>query len=413
MEEVRQPEVTIGVVGHVDHGKTTLTQALTGTWTMRHSLEVREARTIFLGYADGEVWECPACPFPDKYSPDPVCECMPGEKPRLLRRISFIDAPGHETLMAVMLSGIALMDGALLVVAANEPCPQPQTREHLAALEIAGIKNVIVVQNKIDVVSRERALKSHEEIMRFLKDTSIEGAPIIPVSALKRVNIDALLAAIEKFIPTPRRDIEKPALMHVVRSFDVNRPGTTPDRLVGGVLGGALVQGELRVGDEIEIRPGIEVRRVGTKREFEPVVTTVEALRFGDVEVERALPGGLVAVATSLDPSVTKANAMVGNVVGRPGQLPPVLDSITIRYNLFKRVMGLKEEAAVESLKKGEQLYLTIGATNVLGQVEAIKKEYADVKLDRGVVVWKGARLAISRRVMGRWRLIGWGTVDM
>ncbi|MCX8195797.1 MAG: translation initiation factor IF-2 subunit gamma [Acidilobaceae archaeon] len=410
---LEQPEVTVGVVGHVDHGKTTLVQALTGIWTMRHSMEVKEARTIFLGYADGEVWECPGCGYPERFSPEPVCDCKPGEKPRLVRRLSFIDAPGHETLMAVMLSGIALMDGALLVVAANEPCPQPQTREHLAALEITGIKNIIVVQNKVDVVSKERALKSYEEIKRFVKGTAAENAPVIPVSALKRVNVDAVLAAIQKYIPTPPRDLDKPPLMHVVRSFDVNKPGTAPENLVGGVLGGALVQGALKVGDEIEIRPGIEVRRVGAKREYEPIFTRVEGLRFGERDVKVAVPGGLVAVATSLDPSLTKANAMVGNVVGKPGQLPPVVDSLTMKYQFFERIVGLKEEVKAEPLKKGEQIYMTIGPSNVLGIVEGVKKDIVDVRLDKQVVVWKGARIAISRRVMGRWRLIGWGTAEL
>ncbi|MEN3000089.1 MAG: translation initiation factor IF-2 subunit gamma [Acidilobaceae archaeon] len=410
---LEQPEVTVGVVGHVDHGKTTLVQALTGTWTMRHSMEVKEARTIFLGYADGEVWECERCGYPERFSPEPICECSPGEKPRLVRRLSFIDAPGHETLMAVMLSGITLMDGALLVVAANEPCPQPQTREHLAALEITGIKNIVVVQNKIDVVSRERALKSYEEIKKFVKGTVAENAPVIPVSALKRVNIDALIAAIEKVVSTPKREINKPPMMYVVRSFDVNRPGTTSENLVGGVVGGALVQGVLRVGDEIEIRPGIEVRRTGTKREYEPIFTTVEGLRFGEREVKEAIPGGLVAVATSLDPSLTKANAMVGNVVGKPGQLPPSLDALSMRYQLFERVLGLKEEMRAEPLRKGEQIYMTIGPSNVLGMVEGVKKDVVDVRLDKQVVVWKGARIAISRRVMGRWRLIGWGIAEV
>ncbi|MEM0490957.1 MAG: translation initiation factor IF-2 subunit gamma [Acidilobaceae archaeon] len=412
--DLKQPEVTIGVVGHVDHGKTTLVQALTGIWTMRHSMEVRESRTIFLGYADGEVWECHGCDYPDRYTPEPVCECKPGVKPRLLRRISFLDAPGHETLMAVMLSGVALMDGALLVIAANEPCPQPQTREHLAALEIIGVKRIIIVQNKIDVVSRERVLKNYDEIQRFIRGTIAEDAPIIPVSALKRVNIDALLAAIQKYIPTTERELDKPPLMYVIRSFDVNKPGTPPDKIVGGVLGGALIQGILRVGDEIEIRPGIEVRRTSSgKREYEPVLTRVEGLRFGDINVDKAMPGGLVAVATSLDPSMTKANAMVGNIVGKPGQLPPVLDSITIHYSLFDKILGLKEEIKVEPLRRGEQLYLTIGSSNVIGVVDSIKKDVADIKLDRSISVWKGSRVAISRRVMGRWRLIGWGIVEV
>ncbi|MEM1873424.1 MAG: translation initiation factor IF-2 subunit gamma, partial [Acidilobaceae archaeon] len=257
MSNVQQPDVNIGVVGHVDHGKTTLVQALTGIWTMRFSEEIKKGMTIRLGYADGEIWECEECEFPSNYSPEPVCDCKPGSKPRLKRRISFIDAPGHETLMATMLSGAALMDGAILVIAANEPCPQPQTREHLAALTILGIKNIVVVQNKVDAITPDQARKNYNEILEFVEGTVAESSPIIPISALKKANIDAVLAAIDEIIKPPERDLSSPPLMYVVRSFDVNRPGTAPENLVGGVVGGSLVQGVLRVGDEIEIRPGI------------------------------------------------------------------------------------------------------------------------------------------------------------
>ncbi|MDM7274909.1 MAG: translation initiation factor IF-2 subunit gamma [Thermoprotei archaeon] len=410
--EKRQPEVNIGVVGHVDHGKTTLVQALTGMWTMRHSEEIRRGMTIKLGYADGEVWVCPGCGYPDMYTPEPVCECKPGETPEFRRRVSFVDAPGHEILMATMLSGAALMDGALLVIAANEPCPQPQTREHLAALEIIGAKNIVVVQNKVDVVSRERAIKNYEEILKFIKGTAAEDSPIIPVSALKRVNIDALIAGIEERIKTPERDLSKPPLMYVVRSFDVNKPGTPPERLMGGVLGGSLIQGVLRVGDELEIRPGIEVKKVGGKPVYEPILTRVESLRFGDTPVDEAKPGGLVAVGTSLDPSLTKADNMVGNVAGKPNQLPPVFDNLTLSYGLFEKIMGLKEEVRVEPPRRGEQLVLSVGPSLTLGVITNIRKDTMEVNLARPVVAWKGARVAISRRVQGRWRLAGWAVVE-
>ena len=146
----------------------------------------------------------------------------------LERVVSFVDAPGHETLMAITITGASLMDGALLMVAANEACPQPQTREHLMALEIAGIENIVVVQNKIDLVTRERALESHAEIKAFLKGTIAEDAPIIPVSAHHDVNLDVLISAIEAFIPTPDRSEDVRSVMHVARSFDINRPGTDP-----------------------------------------------------------------------------------------------------------------------------------------------------------------------------------------
>ncbi|MCG2888871.1 MAG: GTP-binding protein, partial [Sulfolobales archaeon] len=119
-----QPEVNIGVVGHVDHGKTTLVQAITGIWTAKHSEELKRGMTIKLGYAEASIGKCEACEGYEAYVTEPSCShCNSDQEPKFLRRVSFIDAPGHEVLMATMLSGAALMDGALLVVAANEPFP--------------------------------------------------------------------------------------------------------------------------------------------------------------------------------------------------------------------------------------------------------------------------------------------------
>ncbi len=411
--EKRQPEVNIGVVGHVDHGKTTLVQALTGVWTMRHSEEIRRGMTIKLGYADGEVWECEGCGFPERFSPEPVCECNPDASPILRRRISYVDAPGHEILMATMLSGAALMDGAILVIAANEPCPQPQTREHLVALEIIGVDKIIIVQNKVDVVSPERARESYNEIKEFVKGTIAENAPIIPVSALKRANIDAVLAAIEELVPTPERDLESPPLMFIARSFDVNRPGTPPERLVGGVIGGGIIHGVFRVGQEIEIRPGLMTRKPGGRIEYEPIYTEISSLRFGNIEVEEAKPGGLVAIGTKLDPALTKSDNLVGNAVGLPGKLPPTLDQVRVEFKLLERVVGLKEAVKVEPIKKGEMLMLTVGTSITLGITTNVGSDYFEAKLRRPIVAWDGARIAISRRVHGRWRLVGWGHVRL
>lgn len=404
-----QPEINVGVVGHVDHGKTTLVQALTGEWTMRHSEEIRRGMTIKLGYADGEVWECPGCGYPEKFSQDPVCECRPEASPELRRRVSYVDAPGHEILMATMLSGAALMDGAILVIAANETCPQPQTREHLVALEIIGVKNIVVAQNKVDVVSRERALESFKEISGFLRGTIAEDSPVIPVSALKRVNVDAVLAAIEERIPTPERELSRPPLMYVARSFDVNRPGTPPESLVGGVIGGSLIQGTLRVGDEIEVKPGIPVPRTGGGFTYESVITEVKSLRYGNVGVEEARPGGLVAIATGLDPSLTKSDNLVGNVVGKPGHVPSAEFSLTAEYELLDRVVGMREEVRVEPLRRGEMLMVTVGTAITLGVAVKVGGGVIELKLRRPVVSWEGSRIAISRRIHGRWRLIGWG----
>ena len=258
----KQPEVNIGTIGHVDHGKTTLVEAITGVWAARHSEELRRGITIKLGYADAPIYKCSKCEPHQSYSTEPTCShCgSPGE---FIRAVSFVDAPGHEALMATMLSGAAVMDGAILVIAADEPCPQPQTREHLAAIELAGVKNLVIVQNKIDIVDEKRTLENYKEIVEFVKGTEAEGAPIIPVSAQHSVNIDAVLQALEENIPTPSRDPDKPPRMYVVRSFDVNKPGIPVEKLVGGVIGGSIFQGRFKAGDEIEIRPGVRVEKHG------------------------------------------------------------------------------------------------------------------------------------------------------
>jgi len=205
------PDVNIGIVGHVDHGKTSLTSTLTGKWTDTHSEEMRRGITIRLGYAEATVFKCSKCKGSEAYGTTQKCiKCFSSCKP--VRTISFVDAPGHETLMATVLSGAALMDGALLMVSANEKCPQPQTSEHLKALDIVGIKNIVVVQNKIDLVTEEEALKNYEEIKKFIKGSIAENAPIIPISAQREINIDVLLEAMEEKIPTPKRDKTKPPI---------------------------------------------------------------------------------------------------------------------------------------------------------------------------------------------------------
>src|SRR5271157_1217460 len=223
------------MVGHVDHGKTTLVSALSGVWTDTHSEELKRGISIRLGYADCTFYKCKNCSDPVCYTSKPQCAtCNAGELEQL-RTVSFVDSPGHETLMATMLSGAAIMDGAVLVIAANEPCPQPQTKEHLMALDIIGIKKVIIVQNKIDLVSHDDLLANYEQIKEFVKGTVAEHAPIVPISAQQAVNIDLLIEFIEKEIPCTAHDATKPAQMFIARSFDVNKPGADITKLLGGV----------------------------------------------------------------------------------------------------------------------------------------------------------------------------------
>lgn len=370
---------------------------------------MRRGITIKLGYADAPVYKCPNCLPPQCYSTEPKCPHC-GSPSEFIRAISFVDAPGHEALMATMLSGAAVMDGAILVIAADEPCPQPQTREHLAAIEIVGVKNLVVVQNKIDVVDEKRALESYEEIERFVKGTVAEDAPIIPVSAQHGANIDALIQALEERAPTPKRDPTKPPRMHVVRSFDVNKPGTSADKLAGGVIGGTILQGTFKIGDEIEIRPGIRVEKQG-RAFYEPLFTQVVSLHAGGRTVQEAQCGGLVGVGTLLDPSLTKADGLTGNLAGKPEMLPPTRSELTMDTYLFERAVGTKELIEVEKVNTGESLLLDVGTSITSGSVVSMKGETARLKLSRPISAEEGARAALSRKITGRWRLIGYGII--
>jgi translation initiation factor 2 subunit 3 len=399
--------MNIGTIGHVDHGKTTLVQALTGVWASRHSEELKRGITIKLGYADMPIYKCPKCEPPNNYSTKPVCpNCS--SKAVFVRAISFVDAPGHEALMATMLSGAAIMDGAILVIAADEPCPQPQTREHLAAADVIGIKNIVIVQNKIDIVDEKRARQSYAEIKNFVKGTVAEDAPIIPISAQRGVNIYILLQAIEQFMPTLKRDETKPPLMYIVRSFDVNKPGTSIDKLEGGVIGGTIVQGKFKVGEELEIRPGIAVEGKGT---YNQLFSEIVSLQAGGKKVDEAQCGGLVGVGTLLDPSYSKADGLTGNIAGKTGMLPPTLSELTLETQILDRAVGTKELMKIEEVSMNETLLLHVGAAITMGKVASIKKGTVLVKLTRPVCAQTASRVALSRKIAGRWRLIGYGMI--
>jgi len=400
------PEITIGLTGHVDHGKTTLTKALTGKWTMLHSEELKRGITIKLGYADAEIRRCAKG---NHLTPEKVCS-EHKQDTELVRKISFVDAPGHETLMAVMLSGAAIMDGALLVISATEPVPQPQTAEHLFALKILGIENIIIVQNKIDLVAKEKALQNYKDIQKFVMETLGKEVPIIPVSAQRMVNIDVLLQAIQDNFSTPKRDTDATPQMQVARSFDINKPGTPIAKLDGGVLGGAISQGKFKVGDKVEIKPGRKIERAG-KTTWEPVTTSITSIHSGSVAVEEKGPGGSIALSTGLDPALAKADSLVGNVVSLPGKIGVPTFQLNLQANLFPFVIGTKEKMKLEPFKQYEPLMINIGTATTVGVLQQGGK-ILKLTLRRPVIAKKGDKAAIGRQVGGRWHLIGYGIVQ-
>jgi len=393
-EKAEQAEVNIGMVGHVDHGKTSLTQALTGKWTDTHSEELKRGISIRLGYADVAMYRCGHCKGPEAYSTKPVCPLC-GKKAEKLRIVSFVDAPGHETLMTTMLSGAALMNGAILVIAANEPCPQPQTEEHLMALKMAGIGHIVVAQNKIDLVEPEKARENMRQIKDFLEKNGYKDVPIIPIAANFAGNIDLLIETIHEKIPTPKFDTEKPLLMYCARSFDINKPGSDIKEMKGGVLGGTIIQGKVIVGEKILVRPGIDEKEISTD---------IRSLSCSSGKLDRAVPGGLVAIGTGLDPSLAQNDRLRGQVIGTKESLPKATKELDLEMNYIKRIV----ERVESKINSNEPIVLTIGTMAAAGAVIGMQGGRAKILLKNSVVVLPGQKIAISKKSSGRWQLVAY-----
>jgi len=404
----KQPCVNIGTAGHVDHGKTTLIQALTGSWTSVHSQELKRGITIRVGYSDAAFYKCKKCESPLGYSTEPKCPNC-GKESELSRVVSFVDSPGHESLMANMLSGSALIDGAMLLVAANSKVPQPQTKEHLLALQTLGIKQIVIVQNKVDLISYQDALSNFSEITKFVKGTKHANAPIIPVSAQSSLNVDALIGAIEETIETPERDESKNTVMHVLRSFDINKPGSKIKNLKGGVIGGSLTQGKFSVGDEIEIKPGLLDDR---KKSYQSIQTEIVSLGTGAGLVDSVKPGGLVAIGTKLDPSLSRSDSLIGSIIGKPDTLPENTTNVKLSINLFDMAVGSVTETKVAPIRTDELLRVNVGTAPVPAKVMKVKSNNIEVEFKRPICLFEGSNVALSRRIADRWRLIGAGIVD-
>ncbi|MFA5019982.1 MAG: translation initiation factor IF-2 subunit gamma [Candidatus Pacearchaeota archaeon] len=388
------PVLNVGMVGHIDHGKTTLLQSLTGKFADVHSEELKRGITIKLGYADIVLKK-----NGNEYG---VKEGAP------YRYLTFIDVPGHEMLMATMLSGAAIIDAAILLVAANEGI-KPQTREHLLALQAKNIKKIIIVQNKIDLVTKEQALKNYQQIKAFVKGTIAENSMIIPVSAQQKINIDKIYKALGE-IEIPKRDIKSKPLFIIARSFDINRPGTKAGKLNGGVLGGSLKKGELNLGDIIEIKPGLNVIEKNQKK-YETVTTKIMSIYRGNNSLTKATPGGNLAIETELDMNLTKADNLSGCAAGLKGELPDITYKIKMKSKLFGEVFGTEEKIKTEGLKMSEILMLSLNTSITVGKVSKIKDEEFELELNIPVVVFAGDNVGIARNINGHWRLIGYGEI--
>ena len=349
--------VIVGTAGHIDHGKTTLVKALTGTDTDRLKEEKERGITIELGFARLEL--------PSKVS------------------VGVIDVPGHERFIKNMVAGVAGVDIVALVIAADEGV-MPQTKEHLEICQLLGVKHGLVVLTKIDMVDEEWLELVTDDIKEFLKGTFLENAPICPVSAVTGEGIEELLRVLDELVSSvPGKEMKGPFRLPIDRSFTMKGFGT--------VVTGTAISGNIQVGDEVVIYPkGLNSR--------------IRTIQIHGRESTSAMPG--LRTALNLQ-GITKDEVKRGMVVATPDSLRP-------SYLIDLEFYYLK--SAQKPLKHRTPVRLHVGTAEVIGRILINEDEllpgntyYCQIKCEEPISVLPGDRYVI--RSYSPIRTIGGGQV--
>jgi translation initiation factor 2 subunit 3 len=419
-----QPTINIGMIGSVSNGKSSITEKLTSIKTQKHSSEKERNITIKLGYANAKIFKCPKCPKPDCYQSAQseimemdckyCCENMD-----LKKHISIIDSPGHHSLMATMLNGASVMDCTIMVESAANNGLAFQTNEHLAATDLIKLPNKIVCMNKLDLVKKDVAIEKIQQLQESLNKFKItKNSPIVPVAANYGINIDILCQYICELIPEPTRDIDTALKMIVVRSFNINKPDIPIKKLQGGVVGGTIVKGQLKIGDDVTVYPGYITHNIidpnsEDKEEqeqrwsYKPLKTKVISINSEKNNLESAIPGGLIGVKLDIDPGFATKDGLVGQLVTTSNNVDEfkVYETIFMRFNLLDRLNKL-------NIKKNDVLIINCNANNTKGQVLKIKDHKMAIKLlENPICLELGDYLTLSKIVDKNIVIIGRGKV--
>lgn len=340
------PTFVVGTAGHVDHGKSSLVRALTGTDPDRLAEEQQRQMTIDLGFAE---------------------LITPGAN-----RIHIVDVPGHERFVRNMLAGAGGIDAAILVVAADDG-PMPQTREHLAILDLLGISHGVVALSKADLVDSEWLGLVSESVRELLAGTSLAQSEIVPVSTSIRTGLDDLLSALDSAVTALQRlPIFQPARLPIDRVFTMTGFGT--------VVTGTLTGARLSVGDRVEVVPVGRLARIRGLQSFGEIVQTAE-------------PGSRVAVNLA---GVDVAGISRGNVLTQPGAVTPAmrLDAAVRLLKSSERPLAHNDDVIVfaGSAETPARVALLAGDAIVPGQ-----DGWAQLRLARRLAVLPGDRFILRR----------------
>ena len=399
----KQPIFNIGVIGHVAHGKSTLVKSITGTKTQKHSSEKVRNITINIGYANSKIYIDKSgiyvtCPTNMDFDDD--------ESLKLVAHISFVDVPGHEAYMSNMVSGSAVMNSTILVIASNENIPQPQTYEHFEAIKNINVEEFIILQNKCDLIEYEKNEEVLEKIKSFVQNSVAENATIIPSSIQNDVNRQEILknlvrsCSLNNFSKLSKK-INENLRMTIIRSFDVNKQNSFYYDLKGGVVGGSLLSGILKINDYVEIRPGFI-----SGNKYRPIYCKVLSLKSDTRDLEYAVPGGLIGVGLDIDPSFCKNNGMLGQTLGEIDKLPDVCKELAIEYTFINRIDKIDE-----NFKTNESIMVNINSMNIVGKLIKVskKKKFFIINLEKPVCIDVDQNVAVFKMISGKWVLFANG----
>ena len=400
-----QPILNIGTIGSVSNGKTTLVKGLSGTNTISHSNEKKRNITIKAGYANMKVWLKQDGSFETTNSEDSI------EDAKLVHHISFVDCPGHQELILTMMSSVSLMKGAIVVIsAADSISNNHQLVQHLTAAKISGLdKRLIVIFNKLDLITREKAVERKEELDELLTKLNIKPQYIIPTALNKKIGLSNVIKAIMEIFPPELYDscLNETTEFRITRSFDINKPGTNWNEMSGGVFGGSLLTGSIKLGDEIEIRPGQYAKKKDGSFNVIPIITTVNSIQTDKISIETLYPGGLTAIGTDIDPYYCKDDKLAGAIVGIKGTLPPVYHEIVINITMTN------EFGSNWIPKCNDKVYLQIGNVNTEAQLVDIKNDNLKFILSKPACISSESLIIVCCNIVNILKIVGFGHLDL
>lgn len=395
-QDQNQPTINIGMIGSVSNGKSTIVEKITGTKTQRHSKELQNNISIKLGYANAKIYKCPNCKSPECYQGHPsnvyIAQCKYCSADLVLQKhVSFVDCPGHNILLSTMLNGTCIMDTVIIVESfLNTTIPNPQTQEHLMATHLKNIPIAFSCINKADLVKKKEAISKMNDFEDYLKKKDIKK-PIIPLSANKEINIDVICEYICTQIPDQPIDylVNKDPKMIVIRSFNINKPNCKFNELVGGVVGGSILQGVFSVGDKVKILPGLI-----NKNTYEPIYTKIISINSEDIQLQKAHVSGLIGVGLDIDPSLSACDRMVGQIVLKCDEQNP---ENNYGHGIFNLLTVELNQALSKNLKIGSNIVINYNGTNITTKIRKLKNNCVQLELSTLICVKKNSIITLSK----------------